>query len=315
MTFAGFRAIGSRLMFLSSSRRCLLLALLLWLALPCTGFAQKTAFEKITIEQGLSQGMIFDILETCDGFLWVATKDGLNRYDGYNFKVFSNDPFDPFSLVDNTVTALFEDSRGWLWVGTEAKGLDLFDPRTGRFHHFSMNLQGNNADVGPGVTKILESPDGTIWALKRGAGLMHIRIPEIGVDAPIEYLEIIDGAMQPPSGATDVTWYKETSRLGEVGNGIYAGHLNYWGIPEGVFFRLESLQEGDIIELDGDDAETYLYQVQWMQNFPSDQEPPDEALGFTDEVAITLITCGGEWIADRAEYDHRTLVRAVLWEP
>ena len=178
MIFARFvRAIGLRLMLLSSSCR-FLPALLLWLALPCTGFAQVAQYETIGIEQGLSQGMIFDILQTRDGFLWVATKDGLNRYDGYNFKVFSNDPFDPFSIAENTVTALFEDSRGWLWVGTEAKGLDLFEPRTGRFHHFSMNLQGNNADVGPGVNKILESPDGTIWALKRGAGLMRISIPD-----------------------------------------------------------------------------------------------------------------------------------------
>ncbi|MFN0035005.1 MAG: two-component regulator propeller domain-containing protein, partial [Saprospiraceae bacterium] len=164
-------------MSLSSSLH-LLPALLLWLALSCAGLAQNPAFEKITIEQGLSQGMIYDLLQTRDGFLWIATKDGLNRYDGYNFKVFSNDPFDPFSIADNTVTALFEDSRGWLWVGTEAKGLDLFEPRTGRFHHFSMNLQGNNAEVGPGVSKILESPDGTIWALKRGAGLMRISIPD-----------------------------------------------------------------------------------------------------------------------------------------
>ncbi len=178
---------------------------------------------------------------------------------------------------------------------------------------------GCDATPAAGTPEVGGTPDPSatpaIDPCNRGAIPMHIRVPEIGVDAPIEYLEIIDGAMQPPTGATDVTWYKETSRLGEAGNGIYAGHLNYWGVPEGVFFRLESLQEGDIIELDGDDSQTYLYQVQWMQNFPSDEEPPDEALGFTDEVAITLITCGGEWIADRAEYDHRTLVRAVLWEP
>ena len=51
---------------------------------------QSTDFERITLEQGLSQGMVFDILQTRDGFLWVATKDGLNRYDGYNFRIFSN---------------------------------------------------------------------------------------------------------------------------------------------------------------------------------------------------------------------------------
>lgn len=173
----------------------------------------------------------------------------------------------------------------------------------------------------PAAGSVIE-PDGTPGAsgtpaidpCNRGAIPMHIRIPEIEVDAKIEYLEIIDGDMQPPSGATDVTWYKETSRLGEVGNGLFAGHLNFWDVPEGVFFRLESLQEGDVVELDGDDGQTYLYEVQWMQNFPINEDPPDEALGFTDEVAITLITCGGEWDAQAALYDHRTLVRAVMME-
>ncbi len=160
------------------------------------------------------------------------------------------------------------------------------------------------------------SPESTPFVDQCALGAIPIqfRVPIIGVDAAVEYLEIIDGQMQPPSGAEDVTWYKETSRLGEVGNGIYAGHLNYWGIPEGVFFRLESLKEGDVIEIDGNDAKTYSYIVQWSENFPSDEEPPEDALGTTDEKAITLITCGGEWVSARAEYDHRTLVRAVLQE-
>jgi ligand-binding sensor domain-containing protein len=70
--------------------------LIFCLLLCCLGYfsgklgAQTAAYEKITIEQGLSQGMTFDIVQTRDGFLWVATKDGLNRYDGYNFKVFAN---------------------------------------------------------------------------------------------------------------------------------------------------------------------------------------------------------------------------------
>ncbi len=82
-----------------------------------TLFAQSPLLERITIEHGLSQGMIFDMVQTRDGFLWIATKDGLNRYDGYNFKIFSNDPFDSYSLSENTITALFEDSRGLLWAG------------------------------------------------------------------------------------------------------------------------------------------------------------------------------------------------------
>jgi len=161
--------------------KIVVLPLILWAALL---HAQMPALQRITIEDGLSQGMIFDLLQTRDssprglgGFLWVATKDGLNRYDGYNFKVFSNDPFNPYSIAENTVTALFEDSRGWLWVGLETKGLDVYDPRTGRFHHFPLSFGDSKQFDGTNVVKIIETRDGTIWLIKRNGSLLNIPIP------------------------------------------------------------------------------------------------------------------------------------------
>jgi ligand-binding sensor domain-containing protein len=151
----------------------LLWSLLLYRTMPAQGLKP----EAVTIENGLSQGMIFDICQTRDGFLWVATKDGLNRYDGYNFNIFSNDPFDPYSLAENTVTALFEDSRGWLWVGTESKGLDLYDRRSGRFHHFSLNFKRNIKAISFEIHAICEAPDGTIYLLQKGNGLIRVAIP------------------------------------------------------------------------------------------------------------------------------------------
>ncbi len=79
---------------------------------------------------------------------------------------------------------------------------------------------------------------GTPVVCARGAVPVHIAIPVIAVDAGIEYLEIIGGAMQQPTDAEDVAWYKESARLGERGNVLLAGHLNFWGVPEGVFFLL-----------------------------------------------------------------------------
>ncbi|MCB0551403.1 MAG: hypothetical protein KDD19_27800, partial [Phaeodactylibacter sp.] len=86
----------------------------------------------LSVNEGLSQGMVFDILQSRDGFLWIATKDGLNRYDGYRFTVFTHDPFDPFSITSNEVWKIFEDSRGWLWLACPG-GLDVFLPQTGHF--------------------------------------------------------------------------------------------------------------------------------------------------------------------------------------
>jgi ligand-binding sensor domain-containing protein len=81
------------------------------------------AFERLTIEDGLSNNSINCILQTRDGFLWIATKDGLNRYDGQSFKIFKNIPLDSTSLPENYVMCLLESRDGTLWVGTWGGGL------------------------------------------------------------------------------------------------------------------------------------------------------------------------------------------------
>jgi signal transduction histidine kinase/DNA-binding response OmpR family regulator/ligand-binding sensor domain-containing protein len=184
--------------------------------------AQLLGPEKITIEQGLSQGMIYDILQSRDGFLWVATKDGLNRYDGYNFKTYINSIFDPYSLVENTVTMLFEDSRGWLWVGTESKGLDVFIPQTGRFYHFPLSLHHTgNAQVFE-VHGILESPDGAIWVLQRGSGLARIPIPDAWKTKGLPEDPNLASLCRPTQVYLPLV-YPESERIS--GLGIYNGQI------------------------------------------------------------------------------------------
>ena len=74
------------------SLKAVFILALIWLGYGAS--AQKpNAYEVISTAQGLSQGMVFDILQDKEGFIWVATKNGLNRYDGYSFKVFANDPY------------------------------------------------------------------------------------------------------------------------------------------------------------------------------------------------------------------------------
>jgi signal transduction histidine kinase/DNA-binding response OmpR family regulator/ligand-binding sensor domain-containing protein len=143
-----------------------------------TLYAQSPLLERITIEHGLSQGMIFDMVQTRDGFLWIATKDGLNRYDGYNFKIFSNDPFAPYSLAENTVTQLLEDAKGRLWVGLQNKGLDLYDPTTGRFHHFPVDAKRDASRLGGSVEDIVEVPaDQSVWVLLSDGTLLRFALP------------------------------------------------------------------------------------------------------------------------------------------
>lgn len=115
---------------------------LLLLLLSCRSgsiYAQNniTAFEHISIEQGLSQSSINSIIQDYQGFMWIATADGLDRYDGYSFKIFRNIPQQPGSLSDNSVFAVYEDKSGTLWIGTLLGNLNKYDRKKERFTKYS----------------------------------------------------------------------------------------------------------------------------------------------------------------------------------
>ncbi len=93
-------------------------------------------FEVLSTEEGLSSPRINDIFQDSRGFLWIATADGLNRYDGRSLDVFRHDPEDPASISANYISEVAEDRHGKLWLRFGVEGLDRFDPESGRFEHF-----------------------------------------------------------------------------------------------------------------------------------------------------------------------------------
>ncbi|RIV17290.1 hybrid sensor histidine kinase/response regulator [Fibrisoma montanum] len=152
--------------------------LYLLLLLPFTLFAQPKGWQELTISDGLSQGMIFDLKQDQKGFMWVATKDGLNRYDGYNFTVFTHDPYNEFSLSDNTCSALLVDHGGRLWIGTLTQGLNLFDAQTQRFYHIDISDRDSPNAGNYEVRFLAEDPDGNIWVNTDQDKLIKITLPE-----------------------------------------------------------------------------------------------------------------------------------------
>ncbi|MCF0069560.1 ATP-binding protein [Dyadobacter sp. CY261] len=135
--------------------------------------AQESPWQPVTISDGLSQGMVYDLLEDKEGFLWFATKDGLNRYDGYNFKVFTHDPYDDRSISGNTCTALLQDSKGRIWIGTEKDGLNLFDPKSQRFYHAAVSDKDHSNAGNYGIIFIKEDVNGTIWLVADKPGKIY----------------------------------------------------------------------------------------------------------------------------------------------
>lgn len=101
------------------------------------GGAQEFSITRFSLENGLSQSSVSCVEQDDRGFLWIGTQDGLNRYNGSEFEVYKQTPFDTASLSSNYITALCADKNGKIWVGTQLDGLDLFDPRTRQCVHFN----------------------------------------------------------------------------------------------------------------------------------------------------------------------------------
>ena len=94
------------------------------------------AFQHFGVEEGLAQSSAVCLAQDHDGFLWVGTYAGLNRFDGYSFKLFASDQNTPGSLADSNIRALMVDDEGALWVGTRNGGLSRYDSVSGSFANF-----------------------------------------------------------------------------------------------------------------------------------------------------------------------------------
>ncbi len=120
-------------------------------------------FESYAINNGLSQGMVNCILQDKFGFMWFATKDGLNRFDGYNFVIYKHDPSNINSIADNFIQTIFEDSKGRLWIGTASRGIDLFHRESETFLHFQHDDKNSNTICDNQIGNISEDGLGNIW--------------------------------------------------------------------------------------------------------------------------------------------------------
>ena len=87
-------------------------------------------FQHLSIEEGLSQSIVECIIQDSHGYMWFATEDGLNKYDGYSFSVLRNDPDNTNSLSQNHVTCVKESKDGIFWIGAFNGGLNRYDPFT-----------------------------------------------------------------------------------------------------------------------------------------------------------------------------------------
>ena len=145
---------------------CFILSLLAGFCAPAQSNFPYTSY---TTSQGLSQGMVYCLLQDSDSFIWAGTKEGLNRFDGYNFKIFTNDPYDPHSLGGNNVFALSQDSKGRIWACTENAGISVYDTKSGQFRRIMHEAANHNGLISNKMLKpVYELADGKYLAVPEG---------------------------------------------------------------------------------------------------------------------------------------------------
>jgi signal transduction histidine kinase/ligand-binding sensor domain-containing protein len=127
-------------------------------------------FTHLTTNDGLSQGYVTAILQDRRGFMWFATRDGLNRYDGYTFVVYKNDPNDTGSLSSNFLQDLMEDDEGYLWVATST-GVNRFDPSTERCTRYLHDPDSRDTLGGFSVKSVVQDGHGYLWFGTEDGGL------------------------------------------------------------------------------------------------------------------------------------------------
>ncbi len=128
-------------------------------------FAQEKQFNfsHLFSENGLSQNTVHSVLQDSRGFMWFATEDGLNRYDGYNFKVYKNNPQDSTSISDNFIWTIFKDKSGILWIGTNNGGLCKYDELSDSFISYRNDPADSNSLIFNNVRTITEDSYGILW--------------------------------------------------------------------------------------------------------------------------------------------------------
>jgi len=189
-----------------------------------------TQFERFSLEQGLSQVSIFTMIQDNKGFLWLGTQDGLNRFDGYNFKVFHHDPDFPGSISNNNINTLYMDSANVLWVGTNGGGLSYLDTKTETFVHFKHD------DLKPNSLS-----DNIVWAIIEESPGIYL----IGTENGLNRFNILSGEFDhfkhniddPDSLSANriSALYKDSRNM--VWVGTYDGGLNSFNLQEKKFTR------------------------------------------------------------------------------
>ncbi len=136
-------------------------------------------FDHYTQHNGLSHTTIYGIYQDRKGFIWISTQVGLNRFDGYEFRVFLHNPADSASLSANSTGPMYEDPWGYMWIGTWGGGLSRLDLRTGQFKAFLHNPSDTTSISDNRIHSLVSDPDLNLWIGTFASGLNRLDLKSL----------------------------------------------------------------------------------------------------------------------------------------
>ncbi len=130
-------------------------------------------FEHFNIEDGLSQSTVSSILCDKNGFLWIGTMNGLNRYDGYNFKIYKGQTIEQNAMANNRVTKLWQDNLGFIWLETYDHFFHFFNPKKEVFKSIPYYNDPGKNNIRPS-SSFLQYSDDEVWIGTVGNGIYYL---------------------------------------------------------------------------------------------------------------------------------------------
>lgn len=222
----------------------------IWILLQAMGTnalcqQQQISFTHLSTDQGLSQSNVTCILQDRHGFMWFGTRDGLNKYDGYEFTIYKNKAGDPGSLNNNFITSILEDRNGVLWIGTWGGGVNRLDKQKDQFTQYR-RTQGRSTSH-DFINSLALDQSGNIWIGTDGGGL-DVLNPLTG-----QFTSYIHDSNDPGSiSDNDVTHIVQDSRQ-RIWVGTSRGGLNLFNKEQATFIHYQH-NEKDSLSLSNNEV-------------------------------------------------------------
>ena len=145
-------------------------------------------FDRISLDEGLSQSNVFAVMQDSRGLMWFGTENGLNRYNGYDFTIFKRERGNPDALLNDYIFDVAEDTAGRLWIATNGGGLALLDNNDvfTSYRHDPADDRSVSS-----IRKLLVDIDGSMWLGTRGEGVDRFN-PELGMATNYRFGDVVD---------------------------------------------------------------------------------------------------------------------------